>query len=198
MIRSRSGKARTGLIIAAAGTLLTAVAAVAAALVLSKRALKRPDAPPPAPVQSVAVPGPVQQSTHLAVRTSVERPRTAGGPTTLVLEITPAPKVHIYAPGQQGYIPVELTLEASPLYSPGPASYPEAETVMLPAIQEKARVYNQRFQVKQPIALAPPSSGNGPKGRTIDVVGRLRYQACDDLVCYRPETLTVVWTVAVE
>ncbi len=198
MIRNRSGKARTGLIIAAAGTLLTAVAAVAAAFVLSKRALKRPDPVTPAPVQSVAVPGAVQQSTHLSVRTSVEPARAAGSPTTLILDVTPAPKIHIYAPGQQGYIPVELTLEPSPLYSAQPASYPAAMTLMLPAIKEEARVYNQTFQLRQPIALAPAAAKGSPKLQTIEVVGRLRYQACDDLVCYRPETLNVVWTVPVQ
>jgi Disulphide bond corrector protein DsbC len=198
MPESRSGKARAGLLIVAAGTLVAAVAGVAAALVISKRALKRPDAPAPAPVQSTAIPGAVQQTAHVSVKTSVEPARAAGSPTTLLLEITPAPKVHIYAPGQQGYIPVELTLEPSPQYSAQPAAYPNAVTVMLPAIQEKARVYNETFQVRQPIALAPAAAKKGAKAQPIEVVGRLRYQACDDLVCYRPETIKIVWTVAVE
>ena len=197
MIRDRSGKARAGLIVATAGTLLTAVAAVAAALVLSKRALQRPDPTPPAQVQSVAIPGATQQTTHLSVRTSVEPGRGAGSPTTLVLDITPGPKIHIYAPGQKGYIPVELTIEPSPLFSAHPAWYPEAVVVMLPAIEEKARVYNEAFQVRQPIVLTP-AGGPGAKPRTIEVAGRLRYQACDDMVCYRPETLTVTWTVPVD
>jgi hypothetical protein len=30
---------------------------------------------------------------------------------------------------------------------------------------------------------------------TLTILGQLRYQACDDAVCYRPETLPIAWTV---
>ena len=35
-------------------------------------------------------------------------------------------------------------------------------------------------------------------GSTVTVAGTVNYQACDDRVCYRPESAPVTWTVVVK
>jgi hypothetical protein len=34
-------------------------------------------------------------------------------------------------------------------------------------------------------------------GETVTVKGTLKYQACDEAVCYRPEQVSVSWTLTV-
>ena len=38
----------------------------------------------------------------------------AGKKVTLALDVTPKPKMHVYSPGQEGYIAITLTLDANP------------------------------------------------------------------------------------
>ena len=40
---------------------------------------------------------------------------------TLIIDLTPKPKMHVYAPGQPGYIPVAVTLDATPDLKAQPA-----------------------------------------------------------------------------
>jgi len=38
----------------------------------------------------------------------------------------------------------------------------------------------------------------GGAGASITITGTLRYQACDDKVCYMPQSLPVSWTIGVK
>ncbi len=42
--------------------------------------------------------------------------------------------------------------------------------------------------------LPPVIAGNGE----LKITGKLRYQACDDKICYLPETVPLEWTLKVE
>ena len=37
----------------------------------------------------------------------------------------------------------------------------------------------------------------GADGKTIEIAGEFRYQACDDHICYLPEAIPVKWQVQV-
>ena len=115
----------------------------------------------------------------------------AGGKVTLRLDVIPKAKMHVYAPGQDGYIAIALALDADPAIAAAPAKYPPGETYVMPALQETQRVYSQPFRITEDVTV---KSGAGEKR----IKGTVRYQACDDRICYLPKTVPVEWTVRVE
>ena len=123
---------------------------------------------------------------------------TPGAPATLVAEVLPAPRMHVYAPGQQNYISVELKLASSPHYKPAPPAFPAAKSLYLEAIRETVQVYDAPFRITQVVTLAdtPDLRRRAAARETLAIAGTLRYQACDDAVCYRPETTPISWKVA--
>ncbi len=54
---------------------------------------------------------------------------------TLVAEVRVPPEVHVYAPGTQGYKPIQLVIESVPQLELKPAVYPPSKTLYLPAIK---------------------------------------------------------------
>jgi hypothetical protein len=76
-------------------------------------------------------------------------------------------------------------------------NYPPSVKLHLPAIDETVPVYKDHFRLTRDINIGPDakvraaldSSGN------LVVEGTLRYQACDDRVCYVPQELPVKWTL---
>jgi hypothetical protein len=66
----------------------------------------------------------------------------------------------------------------------------------LTAIDENLPVYRDRFRLRRDITIGqhakvrPGLDGSGK----FTVEGTLRYQACDDRVCYIPQELPVKWT----
>jgi hypothetical protein len=95
--------------------------------------------------------------------------------------------MHVYAPGQEGYIAITLTLDAAPGVTAGKAKYPAGEKYVMPALNETMLVYGKPFRITQDVTIAADAP------RTIK--GRVRYQACDDKICYLPKTIPVEWTV---
>jgi hypothetical protein len=141
-----------------------------------------------------------QETAHLKVATSTSAPNAAPGKTVaLLLDVTPKPKMHVYAPGQDGFITVTLTLDADPAFSTGKAKFPPAEKITIPVINETQLVYAKPFRISQNVTLAATSANKkrAADGGTIEVKGTLRYQACDDTICYRPATVPVTWAVKV-
>jgi hypothetical protein len=123
-----------------------------------------------------------------------------GGTITLMVRATPGPKMHVYAPGQQGYTPVTLTLEKNvpskdAAYRASSVLYPKPTLFEFAPLNEKVKVYDAPFTVTQPITLAatPALRQRASAGDTLIVNGSFAYQACDDTICYRPETLAVEW-----
>ncbi len=115
----------------------------------------------------------------------------AGGKVLLQIDVTPKPQMHVYAPGQQNYIPIQLTLTAGNAFTAAKAKYPAGEPYVMPALNETQLVYAKPFRITQELTLAPSVSG------TVTVKGSVRYQACDEAICYLPKTVPVEWTLTV-
>src|SRR4051794_33400380 len=50
---------------------------------------------------------PQHETAHLTIATSAAPERVVPGQKiALTLDVTPKPKIHVYAPGQEGYIPI--------------------------------------------------------------------------------------------
>ena len=136
-----------------------------------------------------AAPKPIETA-HLTVTLSAGPSKA--GKVPLHVDVIPREKMHVYAPGQPGYVAITLTLDSdAPATASGKPKYPAGEKLFMPALNETQLVYAKPFRITQDVALR---SGAGRAPLTIK--GSLRYQACDDRVCYRPTTLPVSWTVA--
>ncbi len=143
--------------------------------------------------------GAPQATAHLTLATSVSPATIAPGKkVTLALDVTPKPKVHVYAPGQDGYIAIAVTLDKNPLVSTaGKPKYPPSEKFVVPALSETQLVYSKPFRITEDIAIAatPEARKRAAAGETVTLTGTVRYQACNDTICFLPTTVPVRWTI---
>ena len=106
--------------------------------------------------------------------------RQPSGATTLVIDATPQPGIHVYAPGNPSYIPVSVHVDESAGVQPGKATFPKGETLVFGELKEIVAVYSRPFTIRQ--ALTASAAARQPP----TVAGYVRYQACDDRVCFPP------------
>jgi Disulphide bond corrector protein DsbC len=130
--------------------------------------------------------GPVE-TPHLKVTTSVSDKPARDRHISLFVDVEPKPSIHVYAPGQDGFIVVTLTLDKDAAFTASPPKFPRPEKVVFEPLNESQLVYSKPFRIVQDITPAR----KGP----LTIKGTLRYQACDDKVCFRPTSVPVEWTV---
>ena len=116
----------------------------------------------------------------------------AGEHVTLTIDVDLRPGLHVYAPGVENYMPIAWTLDESTAYRAADVHMPEAHKLHLDVIDETVPVYEGRFRLVREVTI----DRHVHKGQ-LHITGALRYQACDDRMCYRPETLPVEWTLTV-
>lgn len=119
---------------------------------------------------------------------------------SVVLDIAPGPRVHVYAPGVTGYKPIVLTVNAKPGLIVRAAQYPKAEDYHFKPLDEHVQVYQKPFRIVQDVMIDPSAAGQAAlKGATsVTIEGTLNYQACDDKVCFNPQTVPLTWTVSLK
>ena len=113
-----------------------------------------------------------------------------GERVALTLDVDLGPNMHVYAPGVEGYIPIDWKMEDSGAAEVHAPAFPRAEKLYLKAIDETVPAYRNHFRLLRDITIKPAVDGSGHF--TVD--GSLRYQACDDRVCYIPQTLKLQWS----
>jgi DsbC/DsbD-like thiol-disulfide interchange protein len=136
---------------------------------------------------------------HLVVAAStVPAALGPGARVSLVLDISPKPTMHVYAPGQKDFIPVSLTLDANDAFKAAAARFPAAETLVVKELGETQLVYRKPFRIVQDVTIAKriPGSQDRAGNSAMTVTGTLKYQACDDSICYAPVSVPVKWTLA--
>lgn len=148
--------------------------------------------------QQVDVPATKITGAHVSV-TSYATDQTVASGThfSLVLDVTPGPRVHVYAPGASHYKPVTIRLEPQPGLLLRAAQYPTAEDYFFKPLNEHVPVYQRPFRIVQDVALDPSKVGTAAlKGVThLTIAGRFDYQACDDAVCFVPQSLPLSWSL---
>ncbi|MPY86899.1 MAG: redoxin domain-containing protein [Luteitalea sp.] len=119
-----------------------------------------------------------------------------GRHVSLVLDVRPKAKMHVYAPGAEGYRVIALTLAETPEVKARPVSYPPSEIYYFEPLDEYAPVYGQPFRLTQEIALDASKEAQAAlkDQETLVIKGQLDYQACDDKVCYRPASIPISWS----
>jgi DsbC/DsbD-like thiol-disulfide interchange protein len=154
-----------------------------------------------APAASAWISSASTTTRHLTVATSTATESTApGARVSLVVDIAPKPAMHVYAPGQQDFIPVSLTLAANSALTVEPVQFPAPERLTIKELGETHLVYSKPFRIVQPVTLAKNAGGSRTRTRpaSVTVHGTLKYQACDDSICYAPVSVPVAWTVALQ
>ena len=135
---------------------------------------------------------------YLEVRLDRDRRVAAPGATiTLYADVTPGPKIHVYAPGQKDYISIELALPPTDILKVERPSYPAPKDFYFEPLRETVKVYDKPFRIAQDITLAatPALRRRAAAREMLEISATLAYQACDDAVCYRPESLPLTWRV---
>jgi hypothetical protein len=147
-----------------------------------------------APVAAAAT---VRETKHLQIKTAASNDLARPGlRIALSIDIELKPGMHVYAPGVEGYIPIDWQLEAGGAAPKQHAfKYPASEMLRLEVINETVPVYRGHVQIVREItfgeeaALKPLVNANGE----LIVKGSFRYQACDDSKCYLPQDVPLEW-----
>ena len=119
---------------------------------------------------------------------------------SLVLDVTPGPRVHVYAPGANDYKPVKISVDPQAglvLKSP---RYPKSEDYFFKPLKEHVPVYQHPFRIMQDVTLDPSREGTAvlKDVTSLTIKGRFDYQACDDTVCFAPQSVPLSWTIGVK
>lgn len=116
-----------------------------------------------------------------------------GGRLSLVVNVVPKRRMHVYAPGTK-YRAVAVTLRKHPSLKTSRLSYPKPSMYIFKPLKEQVLVYSSPFKLTMDIGVGTVP----PKAAPLTITGTLTYQACDDRVCYLPESIPLEWTIPVK
>lgn len=110
-----------------------------------------------------------------------------GGAVEAKVTATLQPVYHVNSntPNDDYLIPLRLTWEAGPLGSPR-VSYPKPELQNYSFSSKPVSVFSGAFEIRTQFTVAQ----NAPRGPGI-LLGKLRYQACNNSSCLPPRTLEI-------
>jgi DsbC/DsbD-like thiol-disulfide interchange protein len=117
-----------------------------------------------------------------------------GASADLVLTVSMPPDVHIQAhqPKDRLLIPTVLTVEAPDGVKVESIAYPSPTEFAQAGRTEPLLVLGPAFEIRVRLAVGNDAVDGV---RSIPVV--LRYQACNDTVCFPPARATAAWTISV-
>jgi hypothetical protein len=116
---------------------------------------------------------------------------------SLVVDVAPGPRVHVYAPGVAGYKPIAVDVQPQPGLVVRAPQFPKAEDYFFKPLNEHVLVYQRPFRIVQDLEIDPsPQAAAALKDKTeMAIAGTLTYQACDDKVCFTPQSVPLRWTI---
>jgi hypothetical protein len=142
----------------------------------------------------------VVDTPHLRLKASVSDVRVAPGErVSLVFDIEPKPRMHVYAPGKHTYQVVRTTIETEPWLRVHPMAYPASEIYLFKPLNERVEVYQKPFRLVQDVTVLATRDAQEQLAKLSQLMigGRLEYQACDDKLCYMPQSIPISWTLSV-
>ena len=151
-----------------------------------------------APVSGSAVSA---TTTHLTMSASISDAAAAPGERlAVVVDVTPKPGMHLYAPGKHDYQVVKLAIDAQPWLRPQSTIYPASQIYHFKPLNERVEVFMKPFQVRRDLTLlATPEAQKLLAGMTaVTITGALEYQACDDKVCFNPTRVPISFVVSLK
>jgi hypothetical protein len=148
----------------------------------------------------IDVAGTKVSSPHLEITSYATDSTVAPGTHfSVVLDIRPAPGIHVYAPGVTGYKPIALAIAPLEWVRIKAAQYPQSEDYYFKPLNEHVQVYQRPFRIVHDIALeaSPEAQAALKEVSSLTIKGTLSYQACDDRICFTPEAVPLTWTVGI-
>ena len=146
-----------------------------------------------------AVTGTKISTAHLEITTYPSNAAIAVGDRfSVVLEIQPHSKIHVYAPGAKAYRVISLNIEPDPQVRVLSLQYPASEEYFFKPLNEHVPVFQKPFRLVQELVLeGTPQAQAALRGKeNVTVRGALQYQACNDRECFNPVSVPVSWTMA--
>lgn len=115
-----------------------------------------------------------------------------GGEVKQALTVTVLPGFHVNGdkPKDEFLIPLKLTWTGGPLEAKA-VSYPHPEEIQVGA--EKLLVLTGNFQIQTEFKAATDASAGAAT-----VTGKLRYQACNNQMCFRPASIEISLPVTIQ
>lgn len=145
-----------------------------------------------------AVAGTKVSTAHLDVTTYPSAAAIAPGDRfSVVLEIEPHSKIHVYAPGAKGYRAISLAIDSNPQVRALQLQYPASEIYFFKPLNERVPVFQKPFRLVQELVIeGTPQAQAALRGKeNITVRGTLEYQACNDKECFNPTSVPLSWTM---
>jgi thioredoxin:protein disulfide reductase len=134
------------------------------------------------------------QPPRATVTPFVESDAVAGSTIRLALSVSLPEKLHVQSdrPRDPTLIPTVLTVEVPGGVRVTNLIYPEASDFTLEGETEPLAVFDNQFVVGAEVQF-----DRGVAVGDLTIPGRLRYQACDDKVCFQPRTEQFEWQLRV-
>jgi len=107
----------------------------------------------------------------------------------LVVTVQPHPGIHVYAPGANGYDVVSLTFPSTPGVTVTAPRFPKPADYYFAPTKEHVPVYQETFDIVAS-TVVPANAAT--------LFATLTYQACDDRLCYAPQSIPVSFTLSAE
>ncbi|MDA1372303.1 MAG: protein-disulfide reductase DsbD family protein [Proteobacteria bacterium] len=127
---------------------------------------------------------------------------TVGTRFSLALEVEPGPQMHVYAPGadDMGYRVIGFNLTPNSLARYEPVQYPESEIYHFEPLDEYVPVYQKSFTLLQEVVMSSDAQAEEVMADldALTLTGTLEYQACDDAICFLPQSIPVSFTLDLE
>jgi hypothetical protein len=119
----------------------------------------------------------------------------AGAKGTVTLRVKLPGSVHVQSdkPLDKSLIPTALTIEPPPGVRVEKIVYPAASKLKQEGQQQPLAVFGPDFAITVHLALAKDVEAG-----ELTVPARLRYQACDEFMCYPPTRVETRWTLRIE
>lgn len=121
----------------------------------------------------------------------VRKGRTVQG--TIVIDIPAGYHVNSNKPLEKFLIPTQLKIEAPAGVRVGPTLYPRALVRSLKFSKNKVAVFEGRTTIRFTVTVPAGFSSN-----SVELKARLRYQSCNDDVCFPPQNKDVSLWLTVE
>jgi thiol:disulfide interchange protein DsbD len=124
----------------------------------------------------------------------VESAAAPGGAARIALRVLLDERFHVQsdAPRDPSLIPTVLTVDAPPDVRVTEIVFPKPIDFIQAGLPQPLVVFPHDFAIGVQLAV-DASVAAGP----LEIRGRLRYQACDDKLCFAPTTAEVTWTLTV-
>jgi hypothetical protein len=144
-----------------------------------------------APVTKTAAP-------HLEITSYLtDQVAAPGTHFSIVLDINPEPRVHVYAPSVTGYKPIALAVQPQEVLVVRDAHFPKAEDYFFKPLNEHVPVFQKPFRIVQDLEINPSreTAATLKDMSTLTIGSTLSYQACDDKLCFNPQAVPLSWTI---